>query len=92
LFNINLILSKISDMNNIQVDEKIDITNEICPMTFVKTKLKLETMNAGQVLEVTLREGEPLSNVPRSVKEDGHKVVSINKLEQDFYKIIIEKH
>lgn len=74
------------------IDERIDITNEICPMTFVKTKLKLETMGAGQVLEVTLREGEPLMNVPRSAEEDGHKVVSIDKSEQDFYKVIIEKH
>ena len=76
---------------NIKIDQRIDITNDICPMTFVKTKLKLETMNAGQVLEVTLREGEPLSNVPKSVKEDGHKVVSISKSE-DVFKVIIEKH
>ncbi len=76
---------------NIKIDQRIDITNDICPMTFVKTKLKLETMNAGEVLEVTLREGEPLSNVPKSVKEDGHKVVSISKSE-DVFKVIIEKH
>ncbi len=81
-----------SGKDDIMIDEKIDITNEICPMTFVKTKLKLETMVAGQILEVKLREGEPLSNVPRSAEEDGHKVVSIDKLEQDFYKVIIEKH
>ncbi len=81
-----------SGKDDIMIDEKIDITNEICPMTFVKTKLKLETMGAGQILEVKLREGEPLSNVPRSAEEDGHKVVSIDKLEQDFYKVIIEKH
>ncbi|NIV43229.1 MAG: sulfurtransferase TusA family protein [Candidatus Dadabacteria bacterium] len=74
------------------IDERIDITNEICPMTFVKTKLKLETMGAGQILEVTLREGEPLLNVPRSAEEDGHKVVSIDKSKEDFYKVIIEKH
>ncbi len=92
MFNINLILNKMSGKDDIMIDERIDITNEICPMTFVKTKLKLETMGAGQVLEVTLREGEPLMNVPRSAEEDGHKVVSIDKSEQDFYKVIIEKH
>ena len=59
------------NLNNIKIDQRIDITNDICPMTFVKTKLKLETMNAGEVLEVTLREGEPLSNVPKSVKKTG---------------------
>ena len=84
-------IDKMENLNNIKVDQRIDITNDICPMTFVKTKLKLETMNAGEVLEVTLREGEPLSNVPKSVKEDGHKVVSISKSE-DVFKVIIEKH
>ena len=84
-------MGNMENLNNIKIDQRIDITNDICPMTFVKTKLKLETMNAGEVLEVTLREGEPLSNVPKSVKEDGHKVVSINKSE-DVFKVIIEKH
>ncbi len=84
-------IDNMENLNNIKIDQRIDITNDICPMTFVKTKLKLETMNAGQVLEVTLREGEPLSNVPKSVKEDGHKVVSISKSE-DVFKVIIEKH
>ncbi len=84
-------MGNMENLNNIKIDQRIDITNDICPMTFVKTKLKLETMNAGQVLEVTLREGEPLSNVPKSVKEDGHKVVSICKSE-DVFKVIIEKH
>ncbi len=84
-------IDNMENLNNIKIDQRIDITNDICPMTFVKTKLKLETMNAGEVLEVTLREGEPLSNVPKSVKEDGHKVVSISKSE-DVFKVIIEKH
>ena len=84
-------IENMENLNNMKIDQRIDITNEICPMTFVKTKLKLETMNAGEVLEVTLREGEPLSNVPKSVKEDGHKVVSISKSE-DVFKVIIEKH
>lgn len=84
-------MDNMENLNNIKIDQRIDITNDICPMTFVKTKLKLETMNAGEVLEVTLREGEPLSNVPKSVKEDGHKVVSISKSE-DVFKVIIEKH
>lgn len=77
-------------MNLSKPDQSIDITKEICPMTFVKTKLKLETMQAGQILEVTLREGEPLANLPKSVEQEGHKVLNINKDEQ-FYKILIER-
>ena len=58
-------------------DQKIDITNDVCPMTFVRTRLKLETMTQGQVLEVTLGAGEPLTNVPRSVTEMGDEVIEL---------------
>lgn len=77
-------------MTETKHNQSIDITREICPMTFVKTKLKLETMDAGQVLEVTLREGEPLANLPKSVEQEGHKVLDIYK-EDPFYKILIER-
>ena len=78
-------------MEKNKANSKIDITKEICPMTFVKTKLKLETMSPGQVLEVTLREGEPLINVPRSVEQEGHKVLDIHREEGDLFKILIER-
>lgn len=77
-------------MAEYKIDTQIDITKEICPMTFVKTKLKLETMSTGEVLEVTLREGEPLINVPRSVKQDGHKILDLRQ-EGDLYKLVIER-
>ncbi len=77
-------------MENNKVNTQIDITKEICPMTFVKTKLKLETMSSGQVLEVTLREGEPLINVPRSVEQEGHKVLDIHREEGDVFKVLIK--
>jgi tRNA 2-thiouridine synthesizing protein A len=77
-------------MEEIKADEKIDITKEICPMTFVKTKLKLESMRSGQILEVILRDGEPLRNVPRSVKEEGHQILDIKK-DGTFYKLLIER-
>ncbi|MCK5391682.1 MAG: sulfurtransferase TusA family protein [Deltaproteobacteria bacterium] len=77
-------------MVDYKIDNEIDITKEICPMTFVKTKLKLETMSAGEVLEVTLREGEPLLNVPKSVEQDGHKILDLRQ-EGDIYKLLIER-
>lgn len=78
------------NQDKIKIDHRINITNEICPMTFVKTKLKLETMKSGEILEVILREGEPLQNVPRSVNEDGHNILELIKC-NEFYKLIIKK-
>ncbi len=71
-------------------DEKIDLRGVLCPINFVKTKLKLEMMDDGQVLEIALDDGEPMRNVPRSVKEEGHQVVGVEKID-DGYKIFVKK-
>lgn len=68
----------------------LDITDDACPITFVKTKLKLEDMAVGEVLEVLLSAGAPLTNVPRSAAADGHQVLSIEAVE-DYYRVLIRK-
>ena len=55
----------------------VDIRSEVCPMTYVRTKLALETLQTGQVLEVRLRGDEPRRNVPASAQEDGHIVLAL---------------
>ena len=62
---------------NSDVDFFIDITSEVCPLTFVKTKLLIERMATGQTAEVRLKGREPLENVPRSVTDHGHAVLSL---------------
>ncbi|MBM3642729.1 MAG: sulfurtransferase TusA family protein [Alphaproteobacteria bacterium] len=59
------------------VPHRIDVTGEVCPMTFVRTKLKLERLAVGELLAVRLNDGEPLRNVPRAAREEGHEIVSI---------------
>ncbi|MBI3196296.1 MAG: sulfurtransferase TusA family protein [Rhodospirillales bacterium] len=61
----------------IQPDHDIDITGEVCPMTFVRTKLKLERMLPGEILSVRLRGDEPLRNVPRAARDEGHTILGI---------------
>lgn len=55
----------------------LDITAEVCPLTFVKAKLLLEGMPAGAEAEIRLQGAEPLENVPRSLAEDGHVVIGL---------------
>jgi TusA-related sulfurtransferase len=55
----------------------LDITGEVCPMTFVRTKLLVERMTAGESLQVRLKGAEPLANVPRSIAELGHQIASL---------------
>jgi TusA-related sulfurtransferase len=61
----------------LNADYYLDITDEICPITFVKTKLLIERMRPGEVAEVRLQGAEPLENVPRSVTEQGDTVLSL---------------
>lgn len=63
----------------IPADLFIDITTQVCPLTFVKTKLTVERMAVGQTLEVRLNAGEPLENVPRSLAELGHSILSLER-------------
>ncbi len=60
-----------------KVDQELDISNEVCPMTFVRTRLALERMAPGQTLLVRLKGAEPLRNVPRTAQEQGHEVISL---------------
>jgi TusA-related sulfurtransferase len=69
----------------------LDLTAEICPMTFIKTKIALHGLSKGDTLEVLLCGEEPLKNVPRAIKENGDKILSIECLNGETRKIIIEK-
>lgn len=62
---------------NHKADYFIDITSDICPITLVKVKLKLEKMEPGQILEVKLRGKEPRHSIPRSLTETGFEVLSL---------------
>jgi tRNA 2-thiouridine synthesizing protein A len=75
-------------MTGIKIDQKIDLRGVSCPLNYVKAKLKLEEMEVGEVLEVLLDDGEPIVNVPRSVKEDGHKILEIQQIEGHFRVLI----
>jgi len=71
---------------------RLDITRDVCPMTFVKTKLLLERMAGGEIAEILLCGGEPLENVPRSAEEEGHTILAIEPLEGDsIYRILIRR-
>ncbi len=77
--------------NEIKVDEIIDITDVTCPITFVKTKVAIEELDDGQILQVHLNGGEPVENVPRSIKEEGHEVLDLRENGDGTYELFIKK-
>lgn len=60
-------------------------------MTFVRTKLALETLEIGQVLNIRLRDGEPRHNIPRAVRDHGHEILSLQPIENDLFELVIRK-
>ena len=76
---------------NSQVKHRINITEDRCPMTFVRTRLALDKMLVGEKLEVILRDGEPAQNVPKSAKELGHIVGPLIAISENLFSLIIEK-
>jgi len=69
----------------------LDITREACPMTYVRTKLKLESMAEGEVLEVFLRGEDPVKSVPRSAAEEGHELLSLELAAADTWRLLLRK-
>ena len=71
-------------------DVKKDFRGVMCPMNFVKTKIALTPMQSGQILEILLDDGAPIENVPGSVKNEGHTILSTEKIE-NYWKVLIKK-
>ena len=74
-----------------QADDKVDITDVNCPVTFVKTKVALEELDEGQILQVHLNGGEPVQNVPRSLKEEGHEILKLLDNEDGTFELYVKK-
>ena len=77
--------------NEFEADRVIDITDVICPLTYVKVKIELEGMESGQILRVHMNEGEPVSNLPRSIKNEGNRVLKLYDNYDGTFELIVKK-
>lgn len=78
-------------MSEKKADTFIDITDVVCPVTFVKVKVALEELEPGQILEILMKEGEPIQNVPRSLKDEDHKVINVENNGNGTFTVLVEK-
>jgi tRNA 2-thiouridine synthesizing protein A len=58
---------------------QVDLTGEVCPMTFVRAKLRLEELLPGELVEFVLQDGEQLHNVPPNLKSEGHRIETVTR-------------
>ena len=68
----------------------IDLRGVCCPTNFVKAKLALEMIDEGETVEFLLDDGEPVKNVPRSLKGEGHKLLGLKEAD-GYYILTMEK-
>ena len=73
------------------VDRHLDIRGEVCPYTFVWTKLALEEMEPGQILRVVLDHLPATTNVPRSARAEGHRVLAVVQIGETDWEVVIQK-
>ena len=78
-------------MSEIQFDDQVDITDVVCPVTFVKAKVALAELDDGEILAVRMSDGEPVQNVPRSIKEEGHQILKLLDNEDGTYTLFVKK-
>ena len=69
----------------------LDMRGVLCPTNWVYIKLKLEDLAAGDTLEVLLDDGEPMRNVPRSVKSEGHRILQVHPEGEGYYRLLIQR-
>ena len=78
-------------MSEIKFDDTVDITDVVCPVTFVKAKVALEELDEGQILSIRMNDGEPVQNVPRSIKEEGHQILKLDDNEDGTNTLYVKK-
>ena len=79
------------EIAGIAIDETVDITDKVCPLTFVKAKVAIEELEDGEILAVRMNDGEPVQNIPRSMKEEGNKILKLTDNEDGTYTMYVRK-
>lgn len=70
---------------------ELDLCGDVCPFTFVKTKLQLEQLECGDTLTVIFDHAPAIENVPKSVKNEGHTILGIDEVGDNLWKVHIQK-
>lgn len=75
----------------IVADRELNLKGEVCPYTFVKSKLALEEMEPGTILKVIVDHIPATQNVPRSMEMEGHEILDVSQINETDWQIVIKK-
>ena len=74
-----------------KIDKELNIKGEVCPYTFVRSKLALEQMKSGEILQVIVDHEPATENVPRSMENEGHKILKVEKINDTDWQMVFRK-
>ena len=77
-------------MNKDDIEEIVD-SLDLKPFNYIQTKIRLEEMDAGELLEITIEDGEPIKNVLESLTNDGHDTVRTHQIGTESCRLLIRK-
>ncbi|MCB7128917.1 MAG: sulfurtransferase TusA family protein [Candidatus Brocadiales bacterium] len=86
-----MVASEAKGASDVTPHRKIDLKGEVCPYTFVKSKLALEEMRVGEILEVEVDHEPAVENVPKSMENEGQKVLAVEKIGESSWKMVFKK-
>lgn len=72
------------------LNQTLDLIGVCCPMNFVHTKLAIQKIKQGDRIEILLDDGEPIANVTRSLRDEGHLIHEIAP-EDGHFRVRVEK-
>jgi len=75
----------------VTITKELDLKGEVCPYTFVKSKLALEMLGSGDVLKVVVDHLPAVENVPRSLENEGNQVLDVSQVNETDWSITIRK-
>jgi tRNA 2-thiouridine synthesizing protein A len=75
----------------VHADKELNLKGEICPYTFVRSKLAIEGMTAGQILRVIVDYEPAIRNVPRSMEAEGNEILGIDRINGAEWQILVRK-
>lgn len=78
-------------MSGFNVDKTLDIRGVVCPYTLVKSKLAVEDVEVGQIVEILLDYPEAVTSIPKAMENYGNKVLKVEKISSSEWKILIRK-
>ncbi|WP_456369530.1 sulfurtransferase TusA family protein [Geoglobus sp.] len=70
---------------------RVDLRGEVCPFTFVKTKVAMEDMEPGEVFEIITDHEPAVRDLPKSLEMEGHQVLEVKEIGEDEWKIVVRK-